>query len=226
MTTHAYKVTAGFWCTLSFFVVAGSTIAFMMPFWLVNNNSKPNYMEPDLMVTLNKTTDAQAACGIMSFCLPYTKFPTNPEWTFSDNLYITRCPVYDKIDKVPTMFGKVAAIMFAAGCIILFVAWIFSAISLCYGFICNVSTFLLISIIQIFCLVINGIAILLWTLSWDQADFTCGKQFCGGDFKQFNTGNCEMGWAFMLGLASTGGILVAVLFGCISLTLQRSKSYD
>ena len=31
----------------------------------------------------------------------------NPKWTFSDNLYITRCPVYDQIDKVPTMFGKV-----------------------------------------------------------------------------------------------------------------------
>ena len=38
---YAYKATAGVWCTLSFFIVVGSIVAFFMPFWLVKTNDNP-----------------------------------------------------------------------------------------------------------------------------------------------------------------------------------------
>ena len=72
-------------------------------------------------------------------------------------------------------------------------------------------------------MIINGVAILLWILSWDQTDFKCvGEGYCG-TLSQFDTGDCEMGWAFLLGLASTGSILIAVLIGCLSFFLQKQK---
>ncbi|KAL5262270.1 hypothetical protein ACHWQZ_G007854 [Mnemiopsis leidyi] len=223
---YMYKATAGIWCTLSFFIVAGSIIAFFTPFWLVApNNAADNVTVSDknFIDAGELTVDAHAACGMMSYCVPYTYHPLNDSFLFSKDAHMQRCPLYTNFDDIPTIFGKVSAVMFAAGCVILLISWIFSAISLCYGYLCDVSTYLLISVVQLFCLIINGVAILLWTLSWDQTDFKCvGEGYCG-TLSQFDTGRCEMGWAFLLGLASTGSILLAVFVGCLSFFLQKQK---
>ena len=42
---YVYKATAGVWCTLSFFIVAGSCIAFFMPYWLVAPNESVTSVE-------------------------------------------------------------------------------------------------------------------------------------------------------------------------------------
>jgi len=222
---YMYKATAGIWCTLSFFIVVGSIIAFFTPFWLVAPNGAKNVTATDKNFegTGELKIDASAACGMMSYCVPYTYHPLNDSFVFSEDAHMQRCPLYTNFDDIPTIFGKVSAVMFAAGCVILLISWVFSAISLCYGYLCDVSTYLLISVVQLFCLIINGVAILLWILSWDQTDFKCvGEGYCG-TLSQFDTGDCEMGWAFLLGLASTGSILIAVLIGCLSFFLQKQK---
>lgn len=224
---YMYKATAGAWCTLSFLIVAGSVIAFFMPYWLVNPNDNAPFMVEDPKFPEfdgELKVDASAACGMMSYCVPYTTFPlNNNSLDFGEEAHLQRCPLYTDFDKIPTIFGKVSSVMFAAGCVILFVSWIFSAISLCYGYLCDVSTYLLISVVQLFCLIINGVAILLWTLSWDQKEFKCsGPGYCG-NLSQFDTGDCELGWAFLLGLASTGAIILAVFAGCLSFFLQKQK---
>lgn len=221
---YLYKATAGVWCTMSFFIVAGSSIAFFMPYWLVNPNDSPiTVIDKNFELAGEMTVDAPAACGMMSYCVPYTSYPLNKTLKFADDAHLARCPMYTNFTDIPTIFGKVSSVMFAAGCIILFVSWVFSAISLCYGYICDVSTYLLISVVQLFCLIINGVAILLWTLSWDQNDFKCvGEGYCG-TLSQFDMGSCQMGWAFFLGLASTGSIMLAVFTGCLAFFLQRRK---
>ena len=49
---YMYKVTAGAWCTLSFLVVAGSILAFFMPYWLVAKNDGPFTIEVSVFVIL------------------------------------------------------------------------------------------------------------------------------------------------------------------------------
>ena len=72
--------------------------------------------------------------------------------------------------------------------------------------------------------IINGVAILLWVLSWDKDEFKCsGEGYCGDSLEPFALGDCELGWAFLLGLASTGSIVLAIFFGCLSLFLQKQK---
>lgn len=227
---HAHKATAGVWCTFSFLIVIGSIIAFFMPYWLIktHDGTKLTDVQDDNFKNLTLYIDENSACGMMSYCVPYSYYPptlkanASNEIKFADEAHLQRCPLYTNFDDIPTIFGKVASVMFAAGIIILLVSWIISATTLCMdGYLCSVSTFLLISVVQLFCLIINGVAILLWTLSWDQNGFKCnGTGYCG-NLSQFDTGDCELGWAFLLGLASTGSIIIAVFAGCLSFFLQK-----
>lgn len=221
---YVYKATAGVWCTLSFFIVAGSCIAFFMPFWLVAaNNDVITVQDKNFPLSGKLKVDSPAACGLMSYCVPYTTYPLNTSVSFKDDAHLQRCPLYDTFSNIPTIFGKISSVMFAAGCLILLISWVCSAISLCYGYLCDVSTYLLISVIQLFCMLINGIAILLWTLSWEDSEFTCfGDGYCG-KLERFDMGDCQLGWAFLLALASTGSIVIAVFVGCLSFILQKRK---
>jgi len=227
---YAYKATAGIWCTLSFFIVVGSIVSFFMPFWLVKINDNSITVANDnnfADIQRPLTIDNHAACGIMSYCIPYTNLPHVNEsvvLNFEKEAHLVRCPLYTDFSDIPTVFGKVSSVLFGAGTVILLVSWIFSAISLCYGYMCDVSTYLLISIVQLFCLIINGVAILLWVLSWGKDEFKCGGEgYCGKNLDNFDLGDCELGWAFLLGLASTGSIVLAIFFGCLSLFLQKQK---
>eukprot|EP00116_Pleurobrachia_bachei_P007405 sb/3467667/ len=154
---YAYKATAGVWCTLSFFIVVGSIVSFFMPFWLVKTNEQPITIDKDnnfADIQRALTIDNHAACGIMSYCIPYNNLPHVNEsvvLNFEKEAHLVRCPLYTDFSAIPTVFGKVSSVLFGAGTVILLVSWIFSAISLCYGYMCDVSTYLLISIVQLFC---------------------------------------------------------------------------
>ena len=52
--------------------------------------------------------DAHAACGMMSYCVPYTYHPLNDSFMFSEDAHMQRCPLYTNFDDIPTIFGKVS----------------------------------------------------------------------------------------------------------------------
>ena len=53
------------------------------------------------------TVDAPAACGMMSYCVPYTSYPLNKTLKFADDAHLARCPMYTNFTDIPTIFGKV-----------------------------------------------------------------------------------------------------------------------
>lgn len=198
------------WTLLSAVGLFTSSLALFSPFW-------HEHIPDENLANSNKSF---IAFGLLRFCLQDQFVTLQDINEFKDS---KDCSFYEGLfSGIPSVFWKVAAIIYTTAILLQVVALLLAHIFCCQKFVCG-------KIITKVAAFIQSIAVFLLLVSviiyWGGLNSSFVKQHCGPSSFYFNAGTCQIAWGCVLATVSAALLIFCPLIAHhLAVTTPRSKA--
>lgn len=198
------------WTILSLILLFTCSLAFFSPFW------HEHIPDP----TSANNSETFIAFGLLRFCLKeqFVTLGDINEWRASKY-----CSFYKGIfPGIPSVFWKVATIMYALALVLLLACLLLAHISCCRKVICGKSVFSIAGIIQGIAALLLFISLIIYCFGLNSS---FAKKHCGSSSGFFNSGTCKIAWGYVLAIVSTALLIFCPMMAHhLSVSTPRKKS--